>query len=532
MIAIVFLSIGLAAHAASWPASRHAAFTSQHAHASSPKISLNPKNSRPFKSSHNPSTEWIGDHNDVGSSSIGKLGGSRNGEFADKNSYESRVEVKYGSGSRRSFMKSASLSIAGVMSAGPLAASLPRENFISTNNAANAMGLVTFPCPEGSLMNEYHIMRAGQSLLEEQGILSTNQLFLTNRDDALTTLGVIQMEDACADMMAKGINPSVVKYSLASKCIDSANIVATRMMIGRNRIIPEFTFMDPRGVGIWDQGPNEAAIWALDNAEAGIDGRAGRPPANDDGTANETLYEQMIRLRQLMSVLETQYSGDSILLIFPDGTSPALLSALIAGIPLKDAHALNFEPGEVRLGVTMDNTLELFKDRVSSPRYNQMLEVGQKQLETLRHELLLRQAEENAPPAPVPVSTPKRSKADTKPLNSPAEGSDVFAAGAMAAVASMTMLRKGEEDEPNVEVETMPDHVPSLAFANSNGLANATEAHMDMATYYGRSDIVEEEPVLSREERKLAAEAAMAEYLNRDDGGDDWLRSIQEIIDE
>jgi hypothetical protein len=39
------------------------------------------------------------------------------------------------------------------------------------------------------------------------------------------------MEDACADMMAKGINPSVVKYSLASKCIDSANIVATRMMV-------------------------------------------------------------------------------------------------------------------------------------------------------------------------------------------------------------------------------------------------------------------------------------------------------------
>lgn len=53
----------------------------------------------------------------------------------------------------------------------------------------------------------------------------------TNRDDALTTLGVIQVEDACADLMAKGINPSVVKYSLASKCIDSANIVATRMMV-------------------------------------------------------------------------------------------------------------------------------------------------------------------------------------------------------------------------------------------------------------------------------------------------------------
>lgn len=44
-------------------------------------------------------------------------------------------------------------------------------------------------------------------------------------------------------MMSKGINPSVVKYSLASKCIDSANVLATRMMVGRNRIVPEFTFM-------------------------------------------------------------------------------------------------------------------------------------------------------------------------------------------------------------------------------------------------------------------------------------------------
>ena len=44
-------------------------------------------------------------------------------------------------------------------------------------------------------------------------------------------------------MMLKDINPSVVKYSLAAKSIDSANIVATTMMVGRNRIVPEFTFM-------------------------------------------------------------------------------------------------------------------------------------------------------------------------------------------------------------------------------------------------------------------------------------------------
>ena len=31
--------------------------------------------------------------------------------------------------------------------------------------------------------------------------------------------------------------------------------------------------MDPRGIGIWDGGPNELAIWALDNDEAGVEGR-------------------------------------------------------------------------------------------------------------------------------------------------------------------------------------------------------------------------------------------------------------------
>lgn len=62
-------------------------------------------------------------------------------------------------------------------------------------------------------------------------LVSDEYIFSTNRDDALTTKGVIQVEDACADMMLKDINPSVVKYSLASKCIDTANIVATRMMV-------------------------------------------------------------------------------------------------------------------------------------------------------------------------------------------------------------------------------------------------------------------------------------------------------------
>lgn len=365
--------------------------------------------------------------------------------------------------------------------------------------------------------------------------MSTNPLFLTNRDDALTTLGIAQVENACIDMMENGINPSVVKYSLASKCIDSANIVATKMMIGRNRIVPEFTFMDPRGIGIWDGGPNELAIWALDNNEAGVEGREGRPPANDDGTANETLHEQMIRLRQLMSVLETQYSGDSILLIFPDGTSPALLSSLIAGIPLKDTHALNFEPGEVRLDVTMANTLELYKEKVTSAKYKEMIEVGQEQLETLRKELILKRAKENAPPDPVHVKKPSVStKTVKKQLDVPEDGPDFYAAGAMAVIASMTLVRKGKEEEvTDVDPDASTATISELAFAN--GHVNATTSFplgLETRTYYKGSNIVEEVPLLSKEERRKAAELAMESYLNKDDGSEDWIRSMKDIMDE
>ena len=180
--------------------------------------------------------------------------------------------------SRRSLLQSAGLALAGATTSGPVASLLPIVDSDADAgtpwgvNVANARGLVQFPCKPGDLLNTYHMMRAGESAREAEGIMVTNpvslyrvhftcfvrttlmeelnhylvlmQLFLTNKEeDSLTELGVAQMEEACNEMMSVDINPSVVKYSLAAKCLDSANIVATKMMVGRNRIVPEFTFM-------------------------------------------------------------------------------------------------------------------------------------------------------------------------------------------------------------------------------------------------------------------------------------------------
>ena len=173
------------------------------------------------------------------------------------------------------------------------------------SSIARAIGLVQFPCVE-PLLNKYYLMRSGTTLLEEQDIWSTNPLFLTNREAALSEKGVAEVQEACKILAQNDILPSVVKYSLAASAMDTAQIMKedSALRIGQNRLIPEFTFMDPRAIGKWDMLSLEAtqkAVFAMDDEKAGKDGKGGRPPPNDDGTPHETLADQSIRLRQLLS---------------------------------------------------------------------------------------------------------------------------------------------------------------------------------------------------------------------------------------
>lgn len=101
--------------------------------------------------------------------------------------------------------------------------------------------LIQYPCRPGDLKNTYNFMRAGESLIEEDGLWGSNPLFLTNRENALSDNGINQVHMACAEMLERDFNPSVVLYPTAANAIDTANIVATEMRIGRNRVMPEYT---------------------------------------------------------------------------------------------------------------------------------------------------------------------------------------------------------------------------------------------------------------------------------------------------
>ena len=98
----------------------------------------------------------------------------------------------------------------------------------------------------------------------------------TNREAALTFKGVEQIEKTCQFLKSEDVAPTVVRYSLAASSMDTADIVGKELKVGRNNLVPEFNFMDPRALGKWDMLPlasTRSAVWAMDQKEAGNDGQ-------------------------------------------------------------------------------------------------------------------------------------------------------------------------------------------------------------------------------------------------------------------
>lgn len=272
-------------------------------------------------------------------------------------------------------------------SAKAIFAGLATPFVLDPTDPANAL-LLRFPIgPPQSLKNNYHFLRAGSSELEDEGIYSTNPLFLTNRENAMSDEGYKCLKPAI-DVLKKTQNqPTVAYHSLAANGMDTGDLIARELKLGRDRLLPEFTYLDQRGIGLWDSSEESLtrhAVWAMDQMEAGAEGFGGRPPANTDGTPNDTLHDQFTRLRQFLSLQETRTSGDTILVIFPDGTGPALLSCMIAGIPYSEAHALEYKPGELRLDITPESIRELYEQRKDDPAYLAAIEDGKEKLKELR----------------------------------------------------------------------------------------------------------------------------------------------------
>ncbi|KAI4329553.1 hypothetical protein MLD38_027929 [Melastoma candidum] len=201
--------------------------------------------------------------------------------------------------------------------------------------------------PPARLSNRYFLVRAGESEFESSGVINTNPVSKTSVDSGLSDKGKKQSLRAAfllKEMEACDSN-CWIWPSITQRAYQAAEIIASVNGISRSYIVPEYSFLDARGLGAYEGKKMEdiSEIYASDNLSPSI-----KPPPIDDGTPNESVADVFVRVTQLMSILETQYSEDTVVIVSPDSDNLSVLQAGLVGLDLRRHNELYFAPGEVR----------------------------------------------------------------------------------------------------------------------------------------------------------------------------------------
>ncbi|KAK4537892.1 hypothetical protein CDCA_CDCA14G3917 [Cyanidium caldarium] len=230
--------------------------------------------------------------------------------------------------------------------------------------AARAMsGLVDFPLHQ-PLSNVYYLVRAGESLDEARGVIETNPVKKTSvSHTGLTAKGAEQSRRAAQRLLDElgfcsgegvGVDPFAcwIWASMTANAYETGEIIAAVAALGHEHLIPEFSYLDKRGVGAYNGQPLTAVMPLIDGLDR-ADPRA-RPPPGEDGTPPESLQDVYIRMRELMSKLETQYGAQraSVVIVAADSYPLSVLECVMRGDTLDHADRYRYDPGEVR---RMDN---------------------------------------------------------------------------------------------------------------------------------------------------------------------------------
>ena len=145
----------------------------------------------------------------------------------------------------------------------------------------------------------------------------------------------------------------------------TAEIIADELSIGRSRLIPDYSFLDKRGLGAYEDQPLDEATLLVAESDA-LD-PSWRPQPNTDGTPNESTLDVLVRVRQLLSILETQYSNETIVLVSPDSYCLSILQAAVKGIDLRRHDLYSFQPAQVRRLELSDVEYDSKPRRISCP---------------------------------------------------------------------------------------------------------------------------------------------------------------------
>ena len=212
--------------------------------------------------------------------------------------------------------------------------------------------MITLPLPL-TLRNNIVLLRAGESFADARHEIQTNPGKKLRQDNALTDKGREQIIQAALGIESKlNFQPSYIWVSNTERAYESAVVLAREIQLGQNRIVPEFSFLDARGAGIYE-GQNDEVSWNeihKNDETNGIDFKTAPSP---DGTPSDSVNNVLVRIRQLISTIEGMYSGENVVVISPDSEILSILeAALHDGIPDKTLlthFKYAYKNGEYRL---------------------------------------------------------------------------------------------------------------------------------------------------------------------------------------
>ncbi|KAL0440892.1 UNVERIFIED_CONTAM: hypothetical protein Sradi_0028100 [Sesamum radiatum] len=232
---------------------------------------------------------------------------------------------------RRGLLASLSIALTPFLASPQIKNPTHYADFISLP-VSEARGL--FQMPPVRLTNRYFLVRAGESEYESLGIINTNPVAKTSVDNGLSEKGKKQTIRAALDLMSMGAceGNCWIWPSITQRAYQAAEIIAAVNGVNRSHIVPEYSFLDARGLGAYEGKKLDSIseVYASDSLSPNI-----KPPPIDDGTPNESVQDVFVRVTQLMSILETQYSEDTVVIVSPDSDNLSVLQAGLVGLELR-----------------------------------------------------------------------------------------------------------------------------------------------------------------------------------------------------
>lgn len=155
--------------------------------------------------------------------------------------------------------------------------------------------------PASKLQNTYWLVRAGESVSEADGRVDTNRATKQGTGAGLSELGKRQVAEGALPMAAREAcgGGCFVYYGTVRRSEQIAAAIGAAAGLSQSRLIPEFSFLDPRGLGALEGGQLAAVT---DEVSAGdASSPLYRPPMGTTGTPNESLGDVLMRVTQLVS---------------------------------------------------------------------------------------------------------------------------------------------------------------------------------------------------------------------------------------